>query len=145
MLALFGLGLLGAVPAAQGQRPSRASVSGPAAPREHRVDEEAVYRLLRQQLALLVEAQDSARARTGQYAASFDRGAEGVVLAPRPGVTITLLHASRAGWAASASHAALAGKSCVIWVGMVRPERRPATLHDQNTGYEAEIVCDLVP
>lgn len=142
--ALVG-GLLVGASLAEAQRPPRQSVSGPAAPRERAVNEESVYRLLREQLTLLVEAQDSARARTGEYAASFGRSAEALVLAPRPGVTVTLEHASRAGWAATATHAALEGKSCVIWVGMVRPERRPVTRFDRNSGFDAEIVCDLVP
>lgn len=140
-----GIGLLLVVPVIHAQRPPRQSVSGPAAPREARLDEESVYRMLRQQLEQLVEAQDSARARTGQYASSFGNGGDAVMLRPRAGVSITLEHASRAGWAAVASHAALAGKSCVIWVGMVRPERRPVTQFDANRGNEAEIVCDLVP
>jgi len=139
------IGLLLVVPAIHAQRPPRQTVSGPAASRVSRLDEEAVYRQLRQQLEVLVEAQDSARARTGRYAASFGAGADAVALQPRAGVSVTLEHASRMGWAAVATHAALAGKSCVIWVGMVRPERRPVTLFDQNRGNEAEIVCDLVP
>jgi len=104
-----------------------------------------VYRLLRQQLVELIEIQDSARAQSGEHASSFGNGESSVTLAPLPDVTITIDHASRAGWAASASHAALEGKSCVVWVGMVRPERRPATRFDQNSGLDAEIVCDLVP
>lgn len=139
------LALGATAPDARAQRPVRQTVAGPAVSREHRVDEESVYRLLRAQLQLLVEVQDSVHARTGQYAASFGAGEGAVTLAPRAGVSVTLEHASRLGWAAVARHAALAGKSCVIWVGMVRPERRPVTQFDQNRGGEAEIVCDLVP
>lgn len=144
---LLGLivALGGSVSEVEAQRRDRQTVSGPAVSREHRVDEESVYRLLRAHLQLLVEEQDSVRARTGQYAASFGTGEGAVALVPRAGVSMTIEHASRMGWAAIATHAALAGKSCVIWVGMVRPERRPLTQFDQNRGGEAEVVCDLVP
>ena len=143
VVACLGLSLL--VPAVHAQRSARQTVSGPAIARASRLDEESIYRQLRQQLELLVEAQDTARSRSGQYAASFGTGADAVRLAPRAGISVTLEHASRAGWAAVATHTALSGKSCVIWVGMVRPERRPVTQFDQNRGSEAEIVCDLVP
>ncbi len=146
-LAFHAALLLGAValPSTAGaQSDGRPSVSGPSAPREA-PPEEAVYRLLRQQLEALMAAQDAARAERGAYARRFGRGAQGLAFKPGPGVTVRLDFASDGGWAATARHAALATKSCVVWVGMVRPDRRPTTAFDQNAGYDAEIVCDLVP
>jgi hypothetical protein len=133
------------ISAAQDARPASPSVSGPAVSRAGAVDEESVYRLLRQQLTLLVEAQDRARENSGEYARQFGQGLRALAFSPPAGVTIALEHANPVGWVATAQHASLAGKNCVIWVGMVRPERRPVTRHDQNSGNEAEIVCDLVP
>lgn len=58
---------------------------------------------------------------------------------PSAGVTVTLGQSSANGWAASATSANAAGKSCVIYVGQVSP---PKTQAQGLAGPEAVPVCD---
>jgi hypothetical protein len=57
---------------------------------------------------------------------------------PSAGVTVSITTAT-AGWAASGTSGAAAGKSCVIFVGQVAP---PKTQTQGLTGPEAVPVCD---
>lgn len=143
-IALGLLGCLGPEPVFA-QRAPRPSVRGPAARPEPRPNQEQIYTLLRQQLRALLEAQDRVRAERGAFARGFGTGPGAVAFVPPAGVTVTLTWADASGWTAAASHAALPGRTCVLWAGEVPPPRRPATQADQNRGSEAEVVCDLVP
>lgn len=127
------------------QRAPRPSVRGPSPRPEPRPSEERIYTLLRHQLRALLEAQDFVRAERGGFARGFGVGPDAVAFVPPAGVTVTMTWADSGGWAAAATHAALPGRTCVIWAGQVPPPRRPATEADQNQGSEAEVVCDLVP
>jgi len=133
------------IEAGKAQRAPRRAVSGPSAKPAPALNDERVYVLLRRQLRALLAAQDSVRAERGGYALGFGTAGESVAFLPPPGVTINLTWADSGGWTASASHAALPGKNCVIWAGQVPPPRRPVTRADSNRGGEAEVVCDLVP
>ncbi len=146
-LAFLALAVVaGAFPvAAAAQRPARQQVSGPAPSGESPGDEEAVFRLLRHQLKELLRLQDEVRAARGGYAMAFGAGEQAVAFSPPPGVVLAFGYADSFGWSATASHAQLPGKTCVIWVGRIPPERRPTTRHDGNRGGDAEVVCDLVP
>lgn len=129
--------------AAQGPRPQ--AVSGPSAAMKEAPSEERIYHTLRRQLRVLLAAQDAVRAERGRYAQGFGSAGERVAFVPPPGVTVTLGFADSGGWVAIATHAALPGKSCVLWAGTVPVPRRPETSHDGNRGGEGEVVCDLVP
>lgn len=121
------------------------SVSGPSVAMEEAPSEERIYHTLRRQLQVLLAAQDAVRAERGRYAQGFGTSGETVAFTPPAGVTITLGYANSTGWVAVATHAALPGKSCVLWAGTVPVPRRPETSHDGNRGGEGEVVCDLVP
>ncbi len=133
------------LPAADAQRPRPQSVSGPSAAMKEAPLEERIYHTLRRQLRTLLATQDSVRAERGRYAQGFGSAGETVAFVPPPGVTVTLGFADSGGWVAIATHAALPGKSCVLWAGTVPVPRRPETSHDGNRGGEGEVVCDLVP
>ncbi|MFN2316036.1 MAG: hypothetical protein ABR551_09365 [Gemmatimonadales bacterium] len=132
-------------PAADAQRRAPQSVSGPSAPMTEGPSEERIYHTMRRQLRVLLAAQDAVRAERGRYAPGFGTTGETVAFTPPAGITITLGFADSAGWVAIATHAALPGKSCVLWAGTVPVPRRPETSHDGNRGGEGEVVCDLVP
>lgn len=66
-----------------------------------------------------------------------------VVLAPPPGVTVTLTYATSNSWAARATHTWLPGRSCVAWVGEVPPSRQPVTAGSRrNATEEGMAACD---
>ncbi len=131
---------------APAQRAPRVQGAGPVESRAAASpDHEQVFRQLRLQLHALLEAQDAVRSQRGRFATGFGTGAEAVPFVPPPGVVVRLGHADARGWAAIATHAALPGRSCVIWAGQVPIPRRPETSHDGNQGGEGEVVCDLVP
>jgi hypothetical protein len=139
-------GVASAVPAAAaGQRAVRQQVAGPAPSGESPGDEEVVFRLLRHQLTELLKRQDEVRTARGGYAMAFGPGEQALAFRPPPGVSLAFGYADSFGWSATASHVQLPGKTCVIWVGRIPPERRPTTRHDGNRGGDAEVVCDLVP
>lgn len=130
---------------AEAQRRPRQRVSGPWVATTNAPPEERIYHLLRHQLRALLAAQDAVRTERGGYAQGFGTSGEGIDFTPSRGVTITLDFADSSGWVAIATHAALPGKSCVLWAGAVPAPRRPETSHDGNRGGEGEVVCDLVP
>jgi hypothetical protein len=137
-------GILLPQPAA-GQRPARQTVAGPALGGEAPGDEELVFRLLRHQLKELIRSQDQVRLERGGFAMAFGNSDQALAFVPPPGVSVTFGYADSFGWTATASHAQLPGKTCVVWVGRVPPERRPTTRFDGNRGWDSEVVCDLVP
>jgi hypothetical protein len=57
------------------------------------------------------------------------------------GVTITILSANDASWAARATHASRPGKSCVIWLGPV-PQRPATDAQKRVADQPATPVCD---
>ncbi|MEO8624994.1 MAG: hypothetical protein ABI625_28175, partial [bacterium] len=69
-----------------------------------------------------------------------------LMLARRTGdvVVLRIIFAGPAGWSAEATHPAMPGKSCVVYVGAVSTlPRMPETLldHSQPLG-ERDVVCD---
>lgn len=139
-------GLAWALPdGAAAQRPPRQTISGPTLLGESPSDEEAVFRILSQQLKLLIAAQDQVRLERGGFAMAFGRGEQAVTFVPPAGVSLSFGYADSFGWTATATHTLLPGRSCVVWVGRVPPPQRPTTRFDGNRGGDAEVVCDLVP
>ncbi len=127
------------------QRTARQTVAGPALAGEAPGDEETIFRALRHQLKELIRSQDQVRLEHGGFALAFGSGAQALAFVPPAGVSITFGYADSFGWTATASHAQLPGKTCVVWVGRIPPERRPTTRFDGNRGGDSEVVCDLVP
>jgi len=87
-------------------------------------------------LRKLVSLNEVYHAKNKKYASSVSDLAS---FKPSPGVTVTLGASTANGWAASATAAAAAGKSCVIYVGQVSP---PKTQAQGSTGPEAVPTCD---
>jgi hypothetical protein len=65
-----------------------------------------------------------------------------VGLTLRSGATVTLLHGSQAGWAASAARPDAPGVSCVVFIGKQPTDSVPATMRDGRRGSEGFPVCD---
>lgn len=57
-------------------------------------------------------------------------------------VSVKLLEAKPNGWSASASHADVAGATCVDWVGPVGEVAVPMSALDGRSGAEGEPMCD---
>jgi hypothetical protein len=87
-------------------------------------------------LRRLVSLNEVYHAKNKKYASSVS---DLTSFKPSPGVTVTLGPATTNGWAATATAATAAGKSCVIYVGQVSP---PKTQGQGLTGPEAVPVCD---
>ena len=86
-------------------------------------------------LRRLVVAEETFFAETGTYATL-----ERIGFRPEQGTTVRLLWVLRQGWAASAAHSALPGKTCVIFVGP--GHRAPRTQKYARAGREGFPVCD---
>lgn len=144
LVLVVGLGVL--IPhQGAAQRPARQTVAGPALGGEASGDEEAIFRTLRHQLKELIRAQDQVRLERGGFAMAFGAGEQAIAFVPPAGVSVSFGYADSFGWTATASHTQLPGKTCVVWVGRIPPERRPTTRFDGNRGGDTEVVCDLVP
>ena len=108
----------------------------PTAERAGGVKEDAIFSEIRRTLRRLVVAEETFFAENGTYTDELS------VIRVTPGrdISIRFLWLSREGWAASGTHAALADKDCVIYVG--RPESPPTTLKYVRSGGEGVPACD---
>jgi hypothetical protein len=88
-------------------------------------------------LRQLVSANEVYHAKNGRYSNTV-----GTLVCYRAtaGVTVTILSATAAGWAAQATAASMPGKSCVISVGSVATP--PTTQGEKRSAAEAVAVCD---
>src|SRR5262249_2697731 len=69
-----------------------------------------------------------------------------VQIQPRPDVTLTLTYVTRNAWTARATHPALPGLSCVIYVGVIPPSRTLKTRDQGSTPSEdGAVACDSLP
>lgn len=94
---------------------------------------------LRRGLRRLVVTEENYYAETGAYTDGLSR----IGFAPEGGAKVRFLWLTRSGWAASATHPAMAGKDCVVYVG--RGHGAPTTLRDVRSGREGVPVCDGPP
>jgi len=94
---------------------------------------------MRVDLRNLVRSQESYLGTQGIYSRRFEPFALQYLW--RRGVTIRILSANDASWAARATHVSRPGKSCVIWVGPVA--QRPVTEMQERSPEQAGTpVCD---
>jgi Tfp pilus assembly protein PilE len=89
--------------------------------------------MMKSDLRNLMTAQEAYLAGAGRY---YDGPvpATGTAFSTSPGVTITLVDVSTAGWAATATHVAVPDWTCAVFVGAAAPVI-PAT-------QEGRIACD---
>lgn len=103
---------------------------------------------MRGKLRLLTAAQEEYWHRHGTYTTDvaalglLDRGGA----TPQDSTTVRVFSAGGTGWSAMSTHRALAGKSCVIYVGRVEDlTKPPTTLAERRTATrEALTACDEV-
>lgn len=96
---------------------------------------------LRSTLRQLVTSQEQYFADHAKYAADLATLTAAGFRTPAK-VTVTLLEAKAIAWSASASHADVAGASCVNWVGRHGEVAIPKTALDGRAGREGEPTCD---
>jgi hypothetical protein len=99
---------------------------------------EAAFRDISQTLRRLVAAEQSFFAENGTY--SSDLGKVG--FRPLGASQVEFLWVTKDGWAARATHPALAGRDCVTFTGA--GGSRPATRRLGRSGREGVVVCDFV-
>jgi len=97
---------------------------------------------LRSTLRQLVTSQEQYFADHAAYAADLATLKAAGFRAPAK-VTLTLLETKANAWSASATHADVAGASCVDWVGRPGEVTVPKTALDGRTGREGEPTCDV--
>lgn len=134
---LAGAALLAAVPVLARSDAPRMHLAAlyPGAARGGQQESQDHIRQMRKNLLELASRQEIHRATAGTYAsrpAALD-------FQPTDGVRLTILEAGEAGWAGSATHPALSGKSCVIFFGDAPP---PRTAGGQRATRAASVVCD---
>ena len=127
-----------AADSASGRTPRRPTRSA-ATPSEAPVDEAAEFDRIRTGLRRLVVAEETFFAENGTYTDDLER----IQYKPAAGSSIRFLWVSGTGWAASGTHAGIAGKDCVIYVG--RDRGAPTTLKYVRKGKEGVPVCDAAP
>ncbi|MCC6317146.1 MAG: hypothetical protein IT361_05585 [Gemmatimonadaceae bacterium] len=95
-------------------------------------------------LRALVEAQDAWFGNHERYGRALRRsGTGGVTVQPETGVTLELMYVTGRGWTGRATHRALPGRSCVVFVGQVPDSRMPVTRRDSaRPSRERTPVCD---
>ena len=104
---------------------------------------------MRSKLQLLVAAQEDYWRRHGTY--TTDVGALGLLdhggPTPQDSTTVRVFSAGGRGWSGMSTHRALAGRSCVIYVGRAEElPKVPATLAERReAAHEALTACDDVP
>jgi hypothetical protein len=98
--------------------------------------ENAAFAEIRHTLRRLVAAEENFFAENGTYSDELSL----IGLTPDKNTTIRFLWLSREGWAASGTHAALADKDCVVFVGQAKAA--PTTLRFVRSGKEGVTICD---
>lgn len=129
----LSLMLLGVVPTAGAQ----VQVAGKSQPAEA-IEPAAVVKSLTSQLRNLVSAEESYYADHSTYSNSLKE----LGYVAREGAVVMVFRADKRGWAGRAVHPAIAGKSCVIWVGPTGEAAQVRTDATGITGAEGEPVCD---
>lgn len=125
MIAVLGLAAL-----APGAGAQIATLHG-ATTGEAARDTTAAMRKMTAGLRALVAAQEDWFKAHDRYGRALRRsGNGGVIVAPEPGITLELMYVTTKGWTGRATHGAVAGRSCVVFVGDVPDSRRPRTRHD---------------
>jgi hypothetical protein len=109
---------------------------GPLAAQAPGGDAAAVLAAMKGDLRAIVSVNEVYHAHHATYAKSVDARPG---FHTHPGVSITFVSATDHGWAAKATGASLAGKSCVIYIGSVTP---PKTDGQGLSGPEAVATCD---
>jgi hypothetical protein len=100
------------------------------------VDQDAAFTTVRAALRRLVVVEETYFAENGTYTGDLDR----VRFQPPADVTVTILWATRDGWAARARHGGIPGKDCVVYVGSSRPA--PASVRHGRQAREGMPTCD---
>jgi len=98
--------------------------------------ESAAFAEIRHTLRRLVAVEENFFAENGTYSDELSL----IGLTPDKNTTIRFLWLSRNGWAASGTHAALAGRDCVVFVGQA--QAAPTTLKLVRSGKEGVTICD---
>jgi hypothetical protein len=111
-----------------------ASTAAPAPTESPSRDE--ILTMIRSDLRALCSAQEDYLHSTGVYSTSLAR----LHLTTSSGVLLDLVEPTQDGWSAVATHAALAGGSCVVYAGDVA--HPPATHKRGLRGGPGEVVCD---
>ncbi|HEY3287218.1 MAG TPA: hypothetical protein VGJ96_08875 [Gemmatimonadaceae bacterium] len=96
---------------------------------------------LRSTLRQLVTSQEAYFADHGTYATDLAALKAAGFRSPTK-ATLTLLESKATGWSASATHAGVAGATCVIWVGRPSDVKPPKTAREGRAGREGEPTCD---
>lgn len=125
----------GQTPPKPAPRPSPARATSPVSAAE----ESAAFDGIRTGLRRLVVAEETFFAENGTYTNDLDR----LQYKPGAGNSVRFLWMSGTGWAASGTHAGIAGKDCVIYVG--RDRGAPTTLKYVRKSKEGVPVCDTSP
>ena len=94
-------------------------------------DTSAAMRRMTGALRSLIGAQDDWAREHNRYGRALRRsGTGGVVVKPEPGITLELMYVTTKGWTGRATHRAMPGRSCVVFVGDIPVSRWPKTRHD---------------
>jgi hypothetical protein len=101
------------------------------------VDQGAAFTTIRDALRRLVVAEETYFAENGTYTGDLD----GAGFRPPADVTVTILWATRDGWAARARHGGMPGKDCVVYVGSRRSA--PASAKHGRQAREGMPACDM--
>lgn len=126
----LGLVVIGMAALAPGAGAQVATLHG-ATTGEAARDTTAAMRRMTGALRALVGAQDEWMRAHKRYGRALRRsGNGGVIVAPEPGITLELMYVTAKGWTGRATHRALSGRSCVVFVGDVPETRWPRTRHD---------------
>jgi hypothetical protein len=120
---------------AEASAPTRADSKRADSSRAKAVSEDAGFSQIRRALRRLVAAEETYFAENGTYSDELSERVN-----TDTDVSLRFLWLSRDGWAASGTHAAIAGKDCVIFVG--RSRAAPTTLKYVRSGKEGVPVCD---
>jgi len=103
------------------------------------VDERTAFAALQGGLRRLVLAEEAYFSENGSYTGDLDQ----IRFRSPAGAAVTMLWATRDGWAARGSYPTLNDKDCVIYVGRTRSA--PATKQYRRQAAEGVPVCDVPP
>ncbi len=139
-LPAFGAAALAqAAPAPSSAAATGAAAPAPAAQAAPALTPAAAVAAMKSDLLRLVSANEVYFAKHKGYSDNI-RSLPGYT--PTAGVNVTIVAANADGWNAQATTSALPGKSCVVFIGPVKPP--PKTEADGRSGSEAVPVCDNV-
>jgi hypothetical protein len=121
-------------------------VTGPAAPPSTEVAA-ALVKDMYASLRNLIVSQENFYSDHNEYGHTLSlTDSAQVQILPRPAVTLTLTYVTRNAWTARATHSALPGLSCVIFIGKIPPSRQLKTRDLGRLPEEESVpVCDDPP